>query len=87
MSMGRVPVQACDYCVMPFADRIDYSKCSVSIPEADVAKTDQIILDFLSDHKDDDLREMGAYGREMWERWLDPNKWEDLFGEVIKEKL
>ena len=85
--MGRVPVHACDNCVYPFADRIDYSKCSLTIKESDIDRTGEIVADFLADHNDDDIREMGEYGREMWSRWLDSSKWDSLFSAVVLEKL
>jgi hypothetical protein len=87
MSMGRIPVHACDNCVMPFADRIDYSRCSITIPEKDIFKTGQIIEEWLQEHSDEEICEMGHYGREMWDRWLNRENWNSIFGEIVRERL
>ena len=85
--MGRIPVHFCDRCVLPFADRIDYDVCSIHIPESESAHAGEIVADWLAKHDDNEIRERGAYGREMWKKWLDSNKWSELFSIVVKERL
>jgi hypothetical protein len=87
LSMGRVPVHLCDGCVMPFADRIDWDSCVLTIAEKDAPQAGEIIEDWLCRHSDADIRERGLYGRRMWETWLDSSKWDDLFALVVREKL
>jgi hypothetical protein len=87
LSMGRVPVHFCDGCVMPFADRIDWDFCTLTIPEADAPAAGDIIADWLGENTDEKIRERGAYGRAMWDRWLNSAKWDQLFAEVTKERL
>jgi len=87
LSMGRVPVHFCDNCVLPFADRIDYDRCTIHLPESEAPRTGEILTQWLKDHDDDEIRAMGAYGREMWARWLDSNHWDELFAEVVRERL
>jgi len=87
MSMGRIPVHFCDRCVLPFVDRIDYDVCSIHIQESESAHAGEIIADWLAKHDDDEIRERGAYGREMWKKWFDSNKWSELFSIVVKERL
>lgn len=87
LSMGRIPVHFCDGCVLPFADRIDYDVCSIHIPESESARAGEIISDWLKKHSDDEIGERGAYGRQMWEKWLDSRKWESLFSMVVKERV
>lgn len=85
MSMGRVPVHLCDGRALPFADRIDYERCSIHIPESEVEFVGHIISDWLNNHGDDEIRAMGEYGRAAWDRWLNPAKWDSLFAEVAQE--
>jgi len=85
--MARVPVHFCDNCVLPFSDRIDWGRCSITIPESEAKHTGAILTEWLSKHSDAEIREMGRYGREMWIRWLDSSKWNSLFAEIVKEKI
>ncbi len=87
LSMGRVCVHFCDNCVLPLSDRIDWDRCVITIPESEAENTGAILTKWLSEHSDDEIREMGRYGREMWARWLDSSKWDDLFSEIATERL
>jgi hypothetical protein len=87
LSMGRVPVHFCDGRVMPFANKIDYDKCSIHIPENLAVNTGVILTDWLHNHSDEQIIEMGLYGRKMWDTWLNSDKWGDLYKVVIEEHL
>lgn len=87
MSMGRVPVLLCDGCLLPCADKIDYARCSIRIHDKDAHMTGEYLKEWLRTHSDEDILEMGAYGRAMWERWLAPARWEETWGELVKEAL
>ena len=87
LSMGRVPVYIEDNGVLPFEDRIDYSRCVVFVPEADVSQIDHVLKDWLSTHSDQDIVRMGLLGRTVWERWLDRSQWAVLVKMVVQEKL
>jgi len=87
ISMGRIVAHICDGHTYPLADRIDYSAFVIDIPECEAEHTGEIIADFLSSHDDNDLRERGAYARDMFQRWLHRDRWDELFGEVVTEKL
>lgn len=84
LSAGRVPVHFCDGRVLPWADRIDYDRCSLHIPEAKAPYAGEIIAAWLADHSDEQIREMGEYGRAMWLRWLDPREWDHRFTEAVQ---
>lgn len=87
LSMGRVPVYIDDNGVVPFTDRIDYRKCALFIPEAQLSRIGDILADWLNAHSDQDIMEMGRYGREMWKRWLDRSRWAEIVAEIVREKL
>lgn len=87
MSMARVPVLICDDCVLPFRDRIDWTRCALQIPERDVKRTGELLVDWLANHSDEELIAMGQYGQEMWRKWLDKTQWERLFTLCVEERL
>ena len=87
LSAGRVPVQFNDNVVLPWPDKIDWTKCSIHIDESHADHAGEILADWLSKHTDDEIRSMGEYGRLAWQRWLNPRAWESLFGEAVKEWL
>lgn len=87
MSCGRVPVLFCDECLLPCADKIDYTRCSIKINERDAAWTGTILKEWLSSHTGHELIEMGLYGRVMWNRYLNSQRWESVWGELTVEHL
>lgn len=87
MSMGRVPVLLCDECLLPCADKIEYARCSIRINERDAKRTGAILQAWMEAHSANEVVEMGLYGREMWERWLNPAWWEMTWGELTREHL
>lgn len=87
MSMGRVPVLLCEGVLLPCADKIDYTRCSIRINERDAPRVGTMLGTWLADHSDAELIEMGQYGREMWERWLNCARWEEIWGELVTESL
>ena len=87
LSMGRVPVLFCDDAVLPFADRIDYAKCSLWLKESDAQNAGEILRDWLDEHDDAELVEMGRYGRAMWERWLNRARGGEIVERVVRERL
>lgn len=87
LSMGRVPVMFADGAVLPWKDKIDYGKCCILIPEKHATNSGEIIKEWLRTHSDSEIAEMGKYGREMWETWLAPKRWNELFGIATDEFL
>lgn len=87
MSAGRMAVLLCDGAQFPFANKIDYDKCMLRIPDAEVHNTGSIIRQFLDGHSDAELIERGLYARKMWEEWLNRDKQEALFTIAIEEQL
>lgn len=87
LAMGRIPVHFNDNVYLPFQDKIDYNRCSIHLPESDGARCGDILRKWLDTHSDDEIIEMGKYGRWAWETWMDGDRWDDLFGLVVKERL
>lgn len=87
ISMGRIPVHFNDGAYLPFQSKIDWDKCSIRIPEALAPHAGRLIREWLDCHSDQDILERGAYGRAMWETYLDGAKWDQLFGDCARERL
>lgn len=87
MSMGRVPVLLCDDCLLCCDDKIDYVRCCLRIHERDVRMTGEYLKEWLRVHSDAQIEAMGAYGRAMWERYLNPKTWETTWAELEREHL
>ncbi len=87
MSMGRVPVHFNDNAALPFPSQIDWDHCSIRIPEAQAGEAGLILRAWLDTHSDAEILERGAYGRRMWEEYLDGSKWDSRFGWCVAERL
>jgi len=88
MSMGRgLPVHICDNCVLPWPSKINWDECVVSIPEAEVDNTGDLLVEWLLEHDDADIRRRAEYGQLMFNTWLHRDKWDELFGIVARERL
>ena len=87
LSMGRVPVLIGDACLLPLADRINYDNCSIRIAEKDVDKTGEILKEWLAGHPDNEILQMGLYGYNSFKRWIEDDRWEITWGELVKERL
>jgi hypothetical protein len=87
MSMGRVPVLLCDDCVLPFADQIDYDRCSLRLKECDAGGVGEFLKAWLAEHTDEELVRMGQYGRKMWVSWLKRECWGEIIEELVQERM
>jgi len=87
MSAGRVAVLICDGAQFPFANKIDYDKCMLRIPDEAAPSAGRIIRNFLDKTSDKELIERGLYARQIWETWLNRDNQEALFTIAIEEKL
>jgi hypothetical protein len=65
MKMGRVPVILSDEWVYP--QRVDWSACSITIPEKDVARIPEILAQYEAR-----AAEMGLNARREWEKYYAP---------------
>lgn len=87
MSAGRVPVLIChDFC-LPFEDKVDWTRCTIIIHVQEANRTGQIVRKFLQDHNEQEIIEMGKYGREMWEKWFNRDRYPELMEYAVEEKF
>lgn len=87
MSAARMSVHLCDGFVPPLPDKINWSVCQYQISERDADKTGQLIEQWLANTCEPELITRGQYARRQWERWLDPQKWESMWSELVAERL
>lgn len=85
MTAGKVIIHVNDGCVYPLADRIDYDRFVVRVPEADVDRVGQIAEEYLRTRTALELLERGQYARRMWDRWLDSTYWPERMTEIVRE--
>lgn len=87
MSMARVSVHLCDECVLPLASKIDWPSCLIQLPERDAPNVGAILENWLCSHSDKEIIKMGQYAREVWKKWLWRERWGEVIGMLIKERL
>lgn len=87
MAMGRVIIHVNDGCVYSLADRIDYERFVVRVPQSETAQVGEIAEEYLSTHTPLEIHESGQYARRMWERWLDSRRWPEIMTEIVREKI
>lgn len=87
MSAGRCQLYIGRNYNLPFADKINYH---TFVNFLDVDRADEAHLavqDWLKRYPDSALIEKGMRARQMWEQWLQPDKWVDLMTLAVEEKL
>ncbi len=87
MSMGRVPVLIADDHILPFEEEINYTLCSLRIPQKFASSCGKIIEDYLLNTTDGEILERGRYGRLAWEKYLDSRKWPVLMAQEIAKRI
>ena len=87
MSAGRIPILIGDGSALPLADRIDYKRCIVQIPECEVKNIGAYVTKLREGMTDEQIIAAGRYGREAWEKWLNADNWTDLHGMLVREAL
>ncbi len=87
MSMARVNVLLCDNCVLPLRDKIDYSRCVITIPQALASEAGDMLKAWLDSHSDEEIWQMGLYARQMWITWLWRGRWAEVVDQIVREKL
>lgn len=86
MSMARVPVLVAPEYPLPREDLIDYSKCSLRFLENE-NNIGGRLKEWLSVHSDEEIIQMGKYGRECWDKYLNREKWATYFAEILEDKF
>lgn len=83
----RVPIIVGDNFEYPWADRIPYKDFTIQVSIEDCHKTGTIVKNWLSNHSDEQIIKMGEMGYEYWNKWLNRDKWSDLWPIAIEERL
>jgi len=88
MSLGRgLPVHLCDNVCYPWDTKIDWSACVVTIAEADAKNTGDLLVKWLQNTGDKEIRERAGYAKKMFDKWLHRDRWDELFGIAVRERL
>lgn len=88
MSAGRVPVLFCDGFVDPWVgEDVDWNKCTVRFTSQDAPNAGPLIKEWLSHHSEEEIIEMGRYGRKVWDKWLNRDKYPELHTMAVEDKL
>lgn len=73
LALGRIAVIQSPT-LLPFEDRIDYSRFVIRIPLEQTDQTGAIIYNWLTAHSDDELLQCCREARSAWERHLSPDR-------------
>lgn len=80
-------------CIIPLLDPgITYEtvgnyKLFVSLKEADTALVGGLLVEWLRNHDDKDILDIGRYARRMYRKWLHRDKWDSLFAQAVTLRL
>lgn len=87
MSSGRVPALFCTGYHLPFQKEIDWDKCTLRYRAEEAPRAGELLKEFFNKTSDEQILEMGRYGREVWDRWLNRDKQPELVAYALRKKL
>jgi hypothetical protein len=87
LSAARMPLLFCDEYNLPWEREIDWPKCALLYPESEAQNAGRIAKSFLAKTSEAEFLERTRYGREMWLRYLNRDKWPALMREAVEKKL
>ncbi|HVZ76253.1 MAG TPA: exostosin family protein [Candidatus Paceibacterota bacterium] len=70
LSMGRLPLFVDTETVLPLEDVIDYSKCMLRVPYADLARLPDIVMNFWDSLSEEEYAAMQRQARKAFARYL-----------------
>lgn len=85
MSSARVPALFCTGYYLPFQNEIDWDKCTIRFDAEQAQDAGKLIKTFLENNSESKIIEMGRYGREMWNEWLNRDKQPELIAYALKK--
>lgn len=87
MSAGRVgALFGSDY-VLPWKDEIPWDEVSIRFPREQASNAGPLLKQWISEHSDDQIREMGKRAREYWVKFLNSRDWPRTMGLAVMKKL
>lgn len=87
MSAGRVPILVASDVVFPFRDEIPYEDFILDIDRDDAPNAGALVREFLNQHDDSKLTQMGQMARHYWEKYLDSRNWPALMSYAVQKKM
>lgn len=87
MSAGRVPMLVGSDFVRPFEHLIPYHEFCIFVSRKNAHRADEAARNFLHDHTDEQIIEMGKLARKWWSRMLDARRWPELHAMAVRAKL
>jgi hypothetical protein len=87
LSAARMPLLFCDDYNLPWEREIDWARCALIYPESQAGNAGRIAREFIEKTSEREFRERTQYGREMWLRYLNRDKWPALMREAVEKKL
>jgi hypothetical protein len=87
MSSARIPALFSTGYHLPFQDKIDWDKCTLRFDANQAPNAGNLIQSFLNKTSDEQILEMGRYGREMWFKWLNRDKQPELVAYALESRL
>ena len=88
MSAARVPILFCSDYTLPWQNHIDWDACTIRFDAVeDPPKAGELIQGVLDKYTPAQLIEMGKRGRAYWEKYLNRDKFSELFTLAVTENL
>lgn len=87
MSAARVPILFCTGYNLPWEQRIPWDEITVRFSADDSLNAGPLIKQWLDNHTDSEIIEMGKKARHYWDRYLNRDKANALFTEAIEDLL
>ncbi len=87
MSAGRVPMLIGSNYVFPFASKIPFVEFVIQVPSDQASTAGAVASQFLRNHSDEQIIQMGRTARLFWKRWLDSADWPRTMAMAVREKL
>lgn len=87
LSAGRIPFLIGSDYVLPFMGEIPYSRFIIRAEAKDASRAGEIVADFLKNHSDAELVEMGKLARYYWSTWLNSADWPRLMSYAVRRQL
>lgn len=87
LSAGRVPLLIGHDYVLPFADEIPYESFILTLRRDEASRANQVVHQFINQHNDAEILEMGKRGREYWLKLLNSNDWPKTMAYAVRKAL
>jgi hypothetical protein len=87
MSAARIPLLVGSDYVLPFADEIPYSELILTCPAENAAHCDDVMLEFLKSHTDEQIIKIGLAARAYWKKFLNRDDWPRMMSYAVEKQI